>query len=87
MSDVGARAQSILDYLAGRRDAMVEMLVSLACKESPTDVVASQAACNRSCPGHCLNSASECGTSRVERRVGTCSRCLRGASEAGPRSC
>ena len=44
MSDVGARAQSILDYLAGRRDAMVEMLVSLACKESPTDVVASQAA-------------------------------------------
>ena len=44
MSDVGARAQSILEYLAGQREAMVEMLVSLACKESPTDVVASQAA-------------------------------------------
>ncbi len=44
MSDVGARAQSILEHLAGQRDAMVEMLVSLASKESPTDVVASQAA-------------------------------------------
>ncbi len=44
MSDVGARAQSILEYLTGRRDAMVEMLVSLACKESPTDEAASQAA-------------------------------------------
>ena len=40
MSDVGARAQSILEHLAGQRDAMVEMLVSLASKESPTDVVA-----------------------------------------------
>ena len=44
MSDVSARAQSILEYLAGQRDAMVEMLVSLASKESPSDVVASQAA-------------------------------------------
>jgi glutamate carboxypeptidase len=44
MSDVGARAQSILEHLAGQRDAMVEMLVSLANKESPTDVAASQAA-------------------------------------------
>jgi glutamate carboxypeptidase len=44
MSDVGARAQSILEYLAGQRDAMVEMLVSLASRESPTDVVGSQAA-------------------------------------------
>jgi glutamate carboxypeptidase len=44
MSDVDARAQSILEYLGGQRDAMVEMLVSLASKESPTDVVASQAA-------------------------------------------
>lgn len=44
MSEERARAQSILEYLAGQRDAMVEMLVSLAEKESPTDVVASQAA-------------------------------------------
>lgn len=44
MSDVGARARSILEYLGGQREAMVEMLVSLASKESPTDVVASQAA-------------------------------------------
>ena len=44
MSDVGARAQSILEHLAGQRDAMVDMLISLASKESPTDVVASQAA-------------------------------------------
>ena len=44
MSEERARAQSILEYLAGQRDAMVEMLVSLVEKESPTDVVASQAA-------------------------------------------
>ena len=44
MSEEHARAQSILEYLAGQRDAMVEMLVSLVEKESPTDVVASQAA-------------------------------------------
>lgn len=44
MSEECARAQSILEYLAGQRDAMVEMLVSLVEKESPTDVVASQAA-------------------------------------------
>jgi len=44
MSEEHAQAQSILEYLAGQRDAMVEMLVSLAEKESPTDVVASQAA-------------------------------------------
>lgn len=44
MSEERARAQSILEYLAGQCDAMVEMLVSLVEKESPTDVVASQAA-------------------------------------------
>ena len=44
MSDERARAQSILEYMAEQRDAMVEMVVSLASKESPTDVVASQAA-------------------------------------------
>ena len=44
MSDERARAQSILEYMAGQRDAMVEMVVSLASKESPTDVVASQEA-------------------------------------------
>ena len=44
MRDAGARAQSILEYMAGQRDAIVEMVVSLASKESPTDVVSSQAA-------------------------------------------
>lgn len=38
-----ARARSILECLEGHRQAMVEMLVSLASKESPTDVVSSQA--------------------------------------------
>ena len=81
MSDVGARAQSILEHLAGQRDAMVEMLVSLANKESPTDVAASQAAVQSQL------SDAECATCRVVRRVGTCSRCRRSDGVEDRRSC
>ena len=38
------RAAALLDYLEGRRERMVEMLVELARLESPTDVPATQAA-------------------------------------------
>ena len=37
------RAVALLDYLRGRRDAMVALLVEIASLESPTDVAAAQA--------------------------------------------
>jgi glutamate carboxypeptidase len=42
MSDRGASAAEVLDYLRGREPAMVELLTSLASAESPSNVPASQ---------------------------------------------
>ena len=44
MSEAIERAKGILAYLGAERDAMVDMLVELASRESPTDVAESQAA-------------------------------------------
>ncbi|HET9949162.1 MAG TPA: M20 family metallopeptidase [Longimicrobiales bacterium] len=42
MSGSEARARALRDYLSGRRDAMVELLVGLTYLESPTDVPEAQ---------------------------------------------